>query len=829
MSGKRKGQCLISDLFKKKTKEDDSSNVLSKPSVSSLQSESLPPSGLVSRPTVSEVKPIEVTPVNHGKSFSPYDIGLFLHKPVPDEEKITVLQNFWQPSITYQFPVLEKFQKRKLKFQFLWFNEFPWLVYSEKEEGAFCKYCFLFAKHGAGVNSQELGSLVKHKFTNWKKAKEIFRNHSCTDYHNNSVIDFKNLKKTLENKSVMIVNQLDSARHAAVMKNRHNLKPVIETIVLCGRQELALRGHRDSGNIETTFKCADKNAGNFRALLRYRSRGDKELQEMLDGSGKIKYLSPLLQNEIISSCNSVMKSKLVKEINDAQYFSILVDETCDISNIEQMSLCVRYVVFENGSHCVKEHFLQFEPVSDLTGKGLASTILSSLESYGINLNGLRGQGYDGAANMSGKYNGVSKIVQDQHPLAVYVHCAAHSLNLAVSRACEVQEVRNCLGTIEKCYTFFNTPKRQEVLNDAIEKSELDPRIKTLKRLCATRWVAKFNAVRDFMHIFDFVVEALDTISSWKDKDGCESINLKWALLNTEFCVAVHVIANVFAFGIPLCKELQKENLDLKEAVSLADICQSELQLMRKNAEKEFHEMFTQVKAVASDNGIDLKIPRTCKIQKNRSNAPCTSQDNADVSVGLLDRIEQHFRINLFVPFLEFFISQLEERFKKHKSIFEGFQCLFSSELTNNCKIKLEALVQFYATDVYSISDDIFVELKVWRKEVERTGNKEVLKSAITSLDSCDPTLYPSIYHLLKILCTLPVTTCTPERSFSTLKRIKTYLRNSTGQVSVEILSLNYYMNFYFIHLFMLLLREKGMLQSKIIVFCYISCKRSNLL
>ena len=81
-----------------------------------------------------------------------------------------------------------------------------------------------------------------------------------------------------------------------------------------------------------------------------------------------------------------------------------------------------------------------------------------------------------------------------------------------------------------------------------------------------------------------------------------------------------------------CKELQKENLDLQEAVSLADFCQSELQLMRKNAEKEFHEMFTQIKAVASDNGIDLKIPRTCKIQKNRSNAPCTSQDNADVSV-----------------------------------------------------------------------------------------------------------------------------------------------------------------------------------------------------
>ena len=42
-------------------------------------------------------------------------------------------------------------------------------------------------------------------------------------------------------------------------------------------------------------------------------------------------------------------------------------------------------------------------------------------------------------------------------------------------------------------------------------------------------------------------------------------------------------------------------------------------------------------------------------------------------------------------------------------------------------------------------------------------------------------LFPTIHFLLKVLATLPVSTATAERTFSTLKRLKTYWRNATGQ------------------------------------------------
>lgn len=52
---------------------------------------------------------------------------------------------------------------------------------------------------------------------------------------------------------------------------------------------------------------------------------------------------------------------------------------------------------------------------------------------------------------------------------------------------------------------------------------------------------------------------------------------------------------------------------------------------------------------------------------------------------------------------------------------------------------------------------------------------------IEALEFCDEVIFPNIYIILKLCATLPVDVATAERSFSTLKRIKTYLRNSTGE------------------------------------------------
>ncbi|KAF0746967.1 zinc finger MYM-type protein 1-like, partial [Aphis craccivora] len=74
-----------------------------------------------------------------------------------------VLTDLWVPPENYKFPLLDLWKKRGLRFQYKWLKVFPWLSYSEKFDGAFCKHCVVFAFAG-GIGSQRLGSLVLTPF-----------------------------------------------------------------------------------------------------------------------------------------------------------------------------------------------------------------------------------------------------------------------------------------------------------------------------------------------------------------------------------------------------------------------------------------------------------------------------------------------------------------------------------------------------------------------------------------------------------------------------------------------------------------------------------------
>ena len=84
---------------------------------------------------------------------------------------------------------------------------------------------------------------------------------------------------------------------------------------------------------------------------------------------------------------------ILTEVKEAKFFSLLVDETPDIAHQEQVSFIVRYV----DSKCA-----------------------------------IRGQGYDGAASMSGQYSGLQSRIAAENEKAIYVHCHAHNLQFTVT-------------------------------------------------------------------------------------------------------------------------------------------------------------------------------------------------------------------------------------------------------------------------------------------------------------------------------------------------------------------------------------------------------------
>ncbi|GFV06731.1 zinc finger MYM-type protein 1 [Trichonephila clavipes] len=77
----------------------------------------------------------------------------------------------------------------------------------------------------------------------------------------------------------------------------------------------------------------------------------------------------------------------------------------------------------------------FIEAANQTAKSLERDVLNILNTLDINLSKCRGQGYDGAANMSGAYGGLQKLIKDKQPRANYVHCSTHNLNLVLHDAC----------------------------------------------------------------------------------------------------------------------------------------------------------------------------------------------------------------------------------------------------------------------------------------------------------------------------------------------------------------------------------------------------------
>lgn len=82
----------------------------------------------------------------------------------------------------------------------------------------------------------------------------------------------------------------------------------------------------------------------------------------------------------------------MRRINKSQCFTVMADETTDVTGIEQFSVRVRYVDKTDSEYKIWEDFLCFIPVEDITGIGLANTLLFTLKTMGINLSYMRAEG-----------------------------------------------------------------------------------------------------------------------------------------------------------------------------------------------------------------------------------------------------------------------------------------------------------------------------------------------------------------------------------------------------------------------------------------------------
>jgi hypothetical protein len=166
---------------------------------------------------------------------------------------------------------------------------------------------------------------------------------------------------------------------------------------------------------------------------------DVDVVVLENAPGNAKYTSPEVQIELLSIYARKVQQSIREEIGNSK-FCIMLDEARDESKKEQMAIVLRFV---NKEGYIKERFLDIIHVSDTTALTLKDSICDVLSDNNLSVQDIRGQGYDGASNMRGEWNGLKALILKECPYAYYIHCIAHQLQLAlVAASREVQEVHN---------------------------------------------------------------------------------------------------------------------------------------------------------------------------------------------------------------------------------------------------------------------------------------------------------------------------------------------------------------------------------------------------
>ncbi|XP_025761795.1 zinc finger MYM-type protein 1-like [Oreochromis niloticus] len=296
------------------------------------------------------------------------------------------------------------------------------------------------------------------------------------------------------------------------------------------------------------------------------------------------YTSKTIQNEIVSCLAEMVAEEIMQEVKDSAQFSVIVDETKDVSKSEQISFIVRY--YYNGA--IHESFLGFQEADRLDAAGLTSKIIGCLEKHGLDYRqNLVGQGYDGATVMS-----VQARIKEVAKYGFYIHCSAHCLNLVIVDTVQsVPDVGIFFSLLERLYTFISgSYVHQKWLTVQQEMFHGVPR--ELQRLSDTSWSSRHIACRSIMDRLPAILHVLEEISS--ENNAQRAVEAKDILVQMDlnFVGCLALFRKVLSDSNMLSEMLQSKTVDLSKAINLVESLKETMVYYR--TESFFDDLWTDI-------------------------------------------------------------------------------------------------------------------------------------------------------------------------------------------------------------------------------------------
>ena len=303
-----------------------------------------------------------------------------------------------------------------------------------------------------------------------------FDAHQATHYHKHS----KNVLPALivgEN----VMNRVDEHSNSQSVINTTCLQKIFLTLRCITCQSLSIRGHTESeGNYIQMLSligstCTADDNGMFTDWM----------------NRKTIWTSLTVPEEMIQLMANTVISNVIQKVKGIVFYALMADETSDISNKEQLSVCVR-TVGDNVE--VHEYVLVLYDLVSCDAETVVDAILDVLVRFGIDLVYCRAFCSDGASTFQGNQSEVITRLQEHENNIIRTHCYMHCVNLSVQDTLSgVPMMRYFLHFNNDLITFLKgTPKRSAIVE--IICKNMHCKQTHIRPLLPSRFAVKYNSL-----------------------------------------------------------------------------------------------------------------------------------------------------------------------------------------------------------------------------------------------------------------------------------------------------------------------------------------------
>ena len=201
-------------------------------------------------------------------------------------------------------------------------------------------------------------------------------------------------------------------------------------------------------------------------------------------------------------------------------FSIIIDESTDISVAQILAVVVRY--YDNVQQRVIDSLLDAVEVEDGTAQGLYKVVQTLLAQRNIPIKNIIGFASDNCSTMMGTKSGFQKLLQQDVPSVFILGCICHSLALCASYASKF--LPSWLEVLVKSISlyFSHSCKRQQTFKMIQDVVQL-PTHRVLK-LSQTRWLSRGQVLARILEQWDALILFFQSEAPLDKIDGASKIH-----------------------------------------------------------------------------------------------------------------------------------------------------------------------------------------------------------------------------------------------------------------------------------------------------------------